>query len=93
MDVSRWHSAEFYNSRTWRNKRKEILLRDNNECQHCKLDGGYTRAHTVHHIQELVHHPDLALKNNNLVSLCFECHERVHQRGKKKKEEVNIERW
>ncbi len=85
--------AKFYNSRTWRNKRKSILQRDNYECQHCKDKGGYTKAHTVHHIKELAYYPELALADTNLVALCFSCHERIHERGKKEVVEVNEERW
>lgn len=80
---------EFYNSRTWRNKRKEILKRDNYECQFCKRDGRYKRADVVHHVLELSYRYDLALEPSNLLSLCRECHETHH--GRVKKADLNIE--
>jgi 5-methylcytosine-specific restriction endonuclease McrA len=70
--------AYFYNSRTWRRKRKEILSRDNKECQRCKAEGGFSKATCVHHIQHLRDRPDLALIDNNLIALCDSCHNKMH---------------
>ena len=47
----------FYNSRTWRKKRLEILERDNFECQMCKDEGKVSEADTVHHVKELRDYP------------------------------------
>ena len=85
--------SRFYNSRTWRNKRKEILIRDNNECQICKGDGRVSKASVVHHIKELEQRPDLALVSFNLQSVCRNCHEALHGREKKVITQLNIERW
>ena len=75
----------FYNSAAWKRKRLDILERDRHECQDCRarireaanagreLTGRDKRiwpAEEVHHIQELKEHPELALENDNLVSLC-----------------------
>ena len=88
----------FYNSRTWRNKRKQILDRDNNECQICKKEGRVSKADTVHHIKELKDYPELGLDNDNLISVCNSCHNIIHERfeGQKVKNKINIEipeRW
>lgn len=83
--------SKFYNSRLWRNKRKEILIRDNNECQLCKAFGGYKKANVVHHKKELEYFPSLALESDNLQSLCRECHEKIHNRVSK--EDLNEEKW
>lgn len=98
----------FYNSAPWRRKRKEILKRDNYECQWCKLDGRVTidtgeknrngrkkNALIVHHIQELLHRPDLRLEDDNLVTVCFRCHETHHGRWQenKKNKWKNDEQW
>ena len=85
---------EFYNSRTWRNKRKEILLRDNNECQMCKQTGLVAKAQEVHHVKMLINNPELGLASMNLQSLCRRCHDKIHKRIlQKPKEDLNIERW
>lgn len=87
-----------YKLQVWRRKRAAILKRDNYECQHCKKKRlrKIVRATHVHHIQELKHHPDLALDDDNLISLCFDCHEEMHDRNannRKQPKFVNEERW
>ena len=69
---------KFYKSSVWEKKRLEILERDNYECQVCKEGGGFAPATTVHHLKHLEDRPDLALDNDNLVSVCAACHNREH---------------
>lgn len=85
----------FYKSTVWLCKRKHILKRDNYECQHCKLKGMYSKAETVHHIKHLKDYPQLAIEDDNLISLCNVCHNIVHPEKLKiiKKEIVSEERW
>ena len=49
-------------------------------CERCKEQGRYVRATLVHHIKEIAdggtHDED------NLMSLCVSCHERIHRRGR-----------
>lgn len=85
----------FYQSIAWKNKRKQILDRDNKECQWCKAKGkvaiddinkrtesGRKKIQlVVHHILELKDYPELALNDDNLITVCFECHERHHERA------------
>lgn len=82
QETKKGNTHYFYTSWTWRKKRKEILIRDNNECQLCKQDGKVTvgtkeEPLIVHHIKELKQHPELALANENLISVCNNCHENV----------------
>jgi 5-methylcytosine-specific restriction protein A len=70
--------GKFYKSSAWEKKRLEILERDNYECQVCKEGGGFAPATTVHHLKHLEDRPDLALDNDNLVSVCAACHNREH---------------
>ena len=95
---------KFYTSPPWEHLRIEILRDDKYECQHCKARGYYAKANTVHHVMHLRDYPELALsryyKDNQgkeqrqLVSLCFECHEKEHEieRGKAT-EPLTPERW
>ena len=69
---------KFYRSHAWKRKRAVILRRDGYQCQDCKKYGKSTEAVTVHHIQHLEDHPELALQNDNLISLCTACHNRRH---------------
>lgn len=68
----------FYKSEVWLKKRKQILKRDNYECQHCKKNGEFSKADCVHHIKHLRKFPHLALDDLNLISLCNACHNIEH---------------
>ena len=88
----------FYKRKWWKRKRKEILRRDNNECQECKGKGKYAKATDVHHIKHLDKRPDLALVDWNLISLCGGCHNVAHPEKLKRsdtvrKEAITLERW
>jgi len=92
--------AAFYNSGDWRTKRQEILDRDHYECQMCKAEGRVTTGDhatlEVDHIKELERHPELALDNDNLRTLCKRCHNKRHKRGFKYRQtqhKWNDERW
>lgn len=96
--------SQFYESKYWRRLRKIILADDKCECKHCKDKGIYTKANTVHHVNYLKLHPELALEKyyksddgvvkRNLISLCHNCHEAIHKWVQREKEEpLTIERW
>lgn len=74
----------FYNSVEWKLKRHEILDRDNYECQWCKENGLVTTQFDsileIDHIKELEYYPELALMNENLRTLCKDCHNKRHKR-------------
>ena len=84
----------FYHTREWRKKRADILKRDRYSCQVCRSRGKYARANTVHHIKHLKDAPELALTDENLISLCAACHEDMHPEFRyKSKGFRNEERW
>lgn len=83
----------FYNSMIWKRMRDRIRARDGYECRWCAENGKLTvddgslnrngrkkNALIVHHIKELEYHPELRLDEDNLILVCFECHERHHER-------------
>ena len=97
---------KFYKSKEFRYLKEEIMEFDHFECQECKKNGIITKATTVHHVQFVRKHPELALSRyytykgkqyRNLVSVCPSCHNKLHPEklhGKfKKKEQLNKERW
>lgn len=96
-EISNGNEEYFYNSRTWRNKRKQILKRDNYECQFCKAKGKVGRGEVVHHIKHLKDRPDLALDDKNLTTVCNTCHELEHpdrfRKQENKKKPITKERW
>ena len=70
----------FYFSNIWKKKRKEILIRDNYECQTCK-DKGKVTINTkliVHHIKPFEFYPELKLEDDNLLTVCLTCHNKIH---------------
>lgn len=101
--IQREDLHSFYNSQQWKQLRKQVLQLDRYECQLCKKHGKYTRATTVHHVNYVKKHPELALeiyylwqgkRKRNLLSLCHDCHEEVHGHRKKSlAEPLTEERW
>lgn len=94
---------DFYKSKYWRKLRKEVLKEQKEECQECLKLGKRTKANTVHHVQFVDKHPELALSKfytykgkqyRNLICVCPDCHNKLHpEKHKQKKELINEERW
>ena len=70
----------FYKSINWRKKQALILRRDEYICQECKRYGRTRPATTVHHIIPLTEDCSKRLDNKNLISLCANCHDSMHDR-------------
>ena len=72
--------TKFRSSRTWERKRTKILERDLHLCRLCLHDGYVNNKQLeVHHIISLRDNYELRLEDNNLITLCKACHERVHR--------------
>ena len=97
---------KFYDSADWQHVRAQVLELDHHQCQRCRDEGRYTRADRVHHINEAMARPELALsiwyvggdgeQRRNLISLCPRCHEAVHGHKfilTKPKPPLTVERW
>jgi len=84
---------DFYQSKAWKQVRKNIWLKQSCLCaicgKPCYVDGiseytpkEYRRRGIVHHIKHLdnnnVFDNDVALCEDNLIGICKECHEREH---------------
>lgn len=76
--MTREETEAFYNSPRWRRKQKAILRRDHYQCQLCKRYGRISEASIVHHKLELAEYPELAMDDDNLVSVCRKCHNKLH---------------
>lgn len=92
----------FYVSRTWRRKRKEVILKHQGECQPCKRKGRHSAADTVHHWFHLDEYPEYALEEyvldegvmkKNLEPFCHECHELEHDNRHEPVVPLTEERW
>ena len=94
---------DFYKSKYWRKVREQVLKEQKEECQECLKLGKVTKANTVHHVQFVDRHPELALSKfytykgkqyRNLICVCPDCHNKLHpEKHKQKKELINEERW
>ena len=72
----------FYKSSEWRTARELALKRDDYLCVMCQKEGKFIPAEVVHHKIHLnesnVDYPEIALNQDNLISLCAEHHFLVH---------------
>jgi len=77
----------FYRTWIWQKTAERIKKRDKHRCVRCwkngvykdgRLIGFYKKAELVHHKKHLREHPELALRDDNLESLCEECHRKEH---------------
>ena len=82
MAITKNKRTKFYKSAERIKKRKEIIDRDNNECQHCKSKGfavvGQNIVLDVHHIVHLEDSWEQRLDGDNLITLCRPCHNLQH---------------
>lgn len=82
-DTPNQWARECYNTSRWR-KLRESQLMEHPLCEECMKSGKVTPATEVHHIQEIsqagsrLEAMDIAFDSNNLMSLCEECHQRIH---------------
>jgi len=94
----------FYYTKEWKAVRLLALKRDHYNCKRCSGEWdshipikrvAYKEAKYVHHIKALKDHPELCITLENLVSLCFSCHEIVEERNKLYEHKVPLtqERW
>lgn len=80
---NRKERIEIYNSSKWRKLRLSHLL-DHPLCELCQKEGKTVPAIDVHHIISFMSTTDplkrllLAYNPDNLMSLCKECHQKVH---------------
>lgn len=77
LGMARDFSKSFYNSKTWKDIRQSILIRDAFLCVKCGKP-----AQDVHHIiwltPENINDPKISMSADNLISLCGNCHKQIH---------------
>ena len=66
--------AKFRSSSEWKKKRKEIMKRDNFECKLC----GKKEGLQCHHVHSLDVNWEMRLDNNNIITVCKDCHSNIH---------------
>ena len=92
---------KFYKSKEFMKVKTNVLKRQHYECQVCRDRGIITRATTVHHVQFVRTHPELALseyyidengeKHRNLLAVCKSCHNKIHaEKGNYKPRTIKV---
>lgn len=88
---NRSERAEIYNSKEWKKLRKAYFQK-NPLCERCLSMGKVVPAQHVHHIQSFMMYDNkeqrmqCALDWNNLMSVCVDCHNILHDNIQKKRE-------
>jgi len=67
--------TKFNNSKEWKKIRIDTFERDNYTCKICNKRGGNLNAHHIKPYKNNLHH---RLDINNLVTLCVQCHLKLH---------------
>ena len=80
----------FYKSTRWKKLRQRILRRDGYLCQLSKRTGRFIQADVVHHIFPRESFPEFQWESWNLISLCGEQHNRLHDRDTRQLTEEGI---
>ncbi len=72
---------KLYNSKAWKQQREYILKRDSFICKQCG-----SVAEEVHHLKHVtvsnVNDVNVTLNEKNLISLCRDCHCRLHDKDR-----------
>jgi len=68
----------------WKERRKQILLRDNNKCVNCSTDSTLEVHHRQYHfiIATKQFKPPWDYTDNLMITLCKRCHQRGHYKYK-----------
>lgn len=70
----------FYKSTRWEHLREKVMRRDGYRCRECIRFGKFKQGEMVHHAVPREDFPELQWEPWNLVTLCNQCHDRMHLR-------------
>jgi 5-methylcytosine-specific restriction enzyme A len=70
-------ATAFYRSNAWR-KARVVKLSSSPLCELCEAQGQVVLAEMVHHKREVRTDAQARLDLNNMQSLCWSCHSRLH---------------
>ena len=82
------YSKHIYNSQKWKNLRKQVAEESFYICQLC-CKPTYSNEGIVHHKTRVdesnVGKPEITFNKENLIYICRECHGKIHNRERKRK--------
>lgn len=88
--ISSGQTSKFYKSKAWQKLSRQVIKENHGECFLCRQRKKLNKAVLVHHVRPLKQHPELAYSRTytdsdgehiQLMPLCWDCHERIHERG------------
>ena len=71
---------QFYNSREWRDLRNYKFAMADGLCELCRKNGKVKAAREIHHIVPIEIDYSKRLDYDNLIALCSDCHNKIHNR-------------
>ena len=72
--------SQFYNSVQWHTLRNRKFYDANGLCELCYKEGIIKQGREVHHIVPIEENWNKRLDYNNLILLCSNCHNKMHER-------------
>lgn len=79
--MAREFSRSFYRSAAWKKVREYVFNRDYGICVKCGSPGEEVH-HTVWLTPDNINDPNITLNSDKLITLCRECHQRIHSKNK-----------
>lgn len=73
--------SSFYNSKKWHDLRNFKWQESNGLCEKCLAKGIVKEGVEVHHLVEISKDWNKRFDYNNLILLCKECHQEMHERS------------
>ncbi len=74
------NNSRVYKDKRWQAARRRALAASGYRCRNCARFGKNRDADTVHHANPVNEFPELRYVAWNLVPLCAECHNKMHNR-------------
>lgn len=78
--MAREFAKKFYRSKAWIRCREAVMNRDHMLCVMCG-GAGQEVHHKKHITPNNINDPDVTLNMDNLITLCRDCHHKVHERN------------
>lgn len=80
MSSYRERYQDFYNGKEWKELRAWKFAEANGLCEECRENGKIVVGKEVHHLVEISKDWSKRLDPDNLVLLCRDCHNKIHNR-------------
>lgn len=97
--MAKQFSKAFYNSKAWKDCKASYISKmpvaKRGLCEHCYAEGKHILGKELHHKIELtpynMNDRSITLGHDNLVLLCFECHQKEH--NKRSEQRYKFDEW